>query len=646
MIEQQAIREPDWPVCGTSGCVGVRRDGHEACLAHVGSQARETILTALKPGADLDLRGTPIDRGLLDQLLAAVQSEEGRPTLGDVQFNRAQFGDHVEFTRTQFNGDAVFDGAQFSDHAGFSEAQFRGFARFGEAQFSYFARFGEAQFSRDAWFRGAQFNGVAWFTSARFSQAALFDEAQFTSDATFKGAQFSQAALFGKAQFTMGANFEGAQFSSGPFPQAAWFGKAQFTMGANFEGAQFSQAAWFGEAQFSGDAQFGDAQFSGDAGFDKAKFERAGTFGPLLAASSLSLNRATFEHDITIEVVGAELSCLGTRFAEAATLRLRRAQVVLDGAVFAKPSTVAFAPDPFKQYDPVAGREGETFGEGPVAQAEGGRWSRPRLLSLRGVDVATLTLSELDLAACLFQGAHHLDQLRIEGDRPFADTPAAWRLHLGRWWVPVWRRWSRRHTLAEEHYWRSEDPSPAVPGRWSRLAQPAWHGPACQTPAWVAEQTGQQVQQLKPNRLAVLYRALRKAQEDSKDEPGAADFYYGEMEMRRRNRGRPLAERGILWLYWLVSGYGLRGLRALTCLVAVIVALAGLLQAIGFNGGDPGFRDALIYAAQSTLSIASSNNGLTEHVSWAGEVLRIVLRLVGPVLLGLALLAVRNRVKR
>jgi hypothetical protein len=37
---------------------------------------------------------------------------------------------------------------------------------------------------------------------------------------------------------------------------------------------------------------------------------------------------------------------------------------------------------------------------------------------------------------------------------------------------------------------------------------------------------------------------------------------------------------------------------------------------------------------------------LTDHVSWVGETLRIVLRLVGPLLLGLALLSVRNRVKR
>jgi hypothetical protein len=99
---------------------------------------------------------------------------------------------------------------------------------------------------------------------------------------------------------------------------------------------------------------------------------------------------------------------------------------------------------------------------------------------------------------------------------------------------------------------------------------------------------------LKPARLAALYRELRKGREDAKDEPGAADFYYGEMEMRRLDRQMtPWPERAILWLYWLVSGYGLRGLRALAWLAIVVVGLAALLQAVGFNGGDPIFRDAV-----------------------------------------------------
>jgi Pentapeptide repeats (9 copies) len=572
-------------------------EGRETCFAHTAPEARKAFLATLRPGADLDLRGTPIDRGLLDQLLAAVQSDRGRPTLGDTRFTRAQFNGDVGFDQAQFNGDVGFDQAQFSGDAGF----------------------GEARFSGDAGFKGAQFNGNAWFL-----------EAQFSGNAWFQGAQFSRYALFQGARFTRMTVFDRVRFSGD-----VWFG-----------GTRFGGNAHFVEARFDGDIGFADAEFTGEVEFRQAQFKRTGTFGPVFAVSALRFDGATFELDTAIEAVGAELSCVGTRFAEAVTLRLRRTQLVLDGAVFAKPSTIAFAPQPFMHHDPTAGRDVQTFGEGPVAQADGGRRSRPQLLSLRGVDVATLTVSDLDLAACLFQGAHHLDQLRIEGARPFADTPAAWRLRLGRRSVPVWRRWSQRQTLAEEHHWRSAPTSPPISGHGSRLTRPGWHGLACQTPRWVGVRTGQEVQRLGPDRLAVLYRALRKAQEDSKNEPGAADFYYGEMEMRRRDRHTPWAERVVVWLYWLVSGYGLRGLRALAWLAAVVIGLAGLLQAIGFNGGDPGFRDAVIYAAQSTVSIASSNTALTEHVSWAGEVLRIVLRLAGPVLLGLALLAVRNRVKR
>jgi hypothetical protein len=36
---------------------------------------------------------------------------------------------------------------------------------------------------------------------------------------------------------------------------------------------------------------------------------------------------------------------------------------------------------------------------------------------------------------------------------------------------------------------------------------------------------------------------------------GNADFYYGEMEMRRRDRdATPAGERALLWVYWLISG--------------------------------------------------------------------------------------------
>jgi hypothetical protein len=176
--------------------------------------------------------------------------------------------------------------------------------------------------------------------------------------------------------------------------------------------------------------------------------------------------------------------------------------------------------------------------------------------------------------------------------------------------------------------------------------------------------------------IAGVYRALRKGREDNKDEPGAADFYYGEMEMRRRAK-RPgpaqrasRGERWLLTLYWLTRGYALRASRAFASLVLVILLFALGFWAVGFP--DPGVQtrvravspsgtlvyqravpaqqstatellDAAIYSAGTATSvIGAPARGLTRP----GSVLRIVLRVLGPILIGLTLLSIRGRVKR
>jgi uncharacterized protein YjbI with pentapeptide repeats len=450
---------------------------------------------------------------------------------------------------------------------------------------------------------------------------AAFTDAQSSERAAFARAQFTGLAGFGRARFTGIAGFEEARFTG-----EAWFGATQFGEEARFEGTQFD-----GVAAFLG------TRFSGLADFTGAQFKRARSLGPLLAAAVV-LDRATFEQAITVEAASAILACVDTRFNDTTTLRLRYAETAVDGAVFTKPSTIAFAEDTFKPREEV---EKEAFDERAVAQAAHGRSPRPRLLSLRGVDVATLTLTDLDLGACLFQGAHNLDKLRIEGARPFAATPTGWKLgRVGGQGIPVWR-WTRRQTLAEEHHWRTGRPLPAAPNGRPHPQLVDWSGPDVQPPEWVAGRTGRRVQRLRPGRVAVLYRALRKAQEDSKDEPGAADFYYGEMEMRRLAPATPWGERVILTLYWLVAGYGL---RALTGLAAVVVGLGVLFELVGFarHPSPPTVWGSLLYAARSTLSITDPEAQLT---AW-GKLFQVILRLAGPVLLGLALLSVRNRVKR
>jgi hypothetical protein len=180
-----------------------------------------------------------------------------------------------------------------------------------------------------------------------------------------------------------------------------------------------------------------------------------------------------------------------------------------------------------------------------------------------------------------------------------------------------------------------------------------------------------------PAQLAPVYRALRKAFEDSKNEPGAADFYYGEMEMRRHDRGGTApAERGLLWGYWMLSGYGLRSLRALGWLAAAMLVTILLLMGFGIpkdspkqeatgtvppGGGkvtfeidkdDPKnptgnrftgvrFEKALNITLNSVV-FHSSGQDLTT----AGTYIEMTSRLLEPTLLALAALAVRGRIKR
>jgi hypothetical protein len=166
--------------------------------------------------------------------------------------------------------------------------------------------------------------------------------------------------------------------------------------------------------------------------------------------------------------------------------------------------------------------------------------------------------------------------------------------------------------------------------------------------------------------IAGIYRDLRKGLEDAKDEPGAADFYYGEMEMRRlaargsrhqntdrntpKGRRPSWTERRLLDAYWAVSGYGLRAWRALAALTILLVGCAALFAMPVFAKPRPGaavtFATSMEFTARESLTLIRTSGAPTLEVTGAGTVLDIALRLLAPLLLGLAVLAVRGRIKR
>ncbi|GAA2296924.1 hypothetical protein GCM10010234_44000 [Streptomyces hawaiiensis] len=635
---------PAWPHCAHGadpsadpvGCRGIHVPGHTECLAHLADADRYAYLAGLFPGASIDHRGTTFTDALLTALLNALRNPAtGNARLGTTWFKSATFAGSAGFDSMIFAGDASFDSATFGGDASFGSAIFEGDASFGSAIFEGDASFESATFKDDAWFGSATFKRDGWFASATFKGNAGFESATIRQLAGFESAIFERSAGFEWVTFESGALFKSVTFRG-----SAFFSAATFKDTAEFESATFRGGARFDSATFDSDAGFESATFKGDAWFASTTFVAADQFGPLVCAGRVVLSGARFGGPVTLALAARRLECRRTRWTSTAEIRLRFATVDFAHAVFEYPLTIATEPDPFVL---TTGRQ----------LTEDFLSSTPdpgvRVASLRGVDAAHLVLADLNLSGCLFAGTVHLDQLRLEGACTFDTAPPA--VHWRRW-PPV--RFTARRVLAEEHHWRASQP---------RAAR-GWN-----TAILGAGRTG-------PLQLAPVYRALRKAFEDGKHEPGAADFYYGEMEMRRHADDIPRSERGLLTAYWALSGYGLRASRALAWLGVAMLLTIVLLMAFGIakdtpkqtatgtvpaGGGkvtfeidkdDPQnptgsrftgkrFEKALNVTLNSVV-FRSSGQDLTT----AGTYIEMTSRLTEPVLLGLAVLAIRNRVKR
>jgi hypothetical protein len=614
--------EVERPTCEQDGCIGIRLASAPRCLAHASEEETAAALKLIGKIGEIDARGVTITSALLDRILAAApRTENEEPLLKDCRFDEATFSGGADFGEVTFDGDAHFGGVTFSGEAGFNEAAFSGGADFGGTTFSGDADFGDATFDGDADFEEATFKRYANFGGATFKRRADFGRTTFSDEAVFNAAAFSGGAYFAWATIDGDADFHGAVFSG-----AGQFARTTFDGDADFSWATFKDYAGFSGATFKRRAGFGDATFKDYAGFDRARFEEARQFGPLLAYRGLVLDEVQFAQPVQIEVSSTGVCCRRARFSGGVQFQLRWARVVLDDTDLAAPSILAGSPR--LSSDELARRE-EQIARAWQRLLAGEISERPQLVSLRRANVAGLGLSNVTADDCRFAGAHNLDKLRLESDVTFAAAPAPVGL--------AGRRWGGREVIAEERAWRAD--------RSRRWAAPGW-------PGWVDGQP----YVLDPGQIAGLYRALRKGREDSKDEPGAADFYYGEMEMRRRARpggnpggqssaaSRGRVERGILTAYWLVSGYGLRAWRAVAWLAVVTALLAVAFHLVGFAvpPRPVSYWTSLLYAFRATLSLTDNQVTLT---AW-GQLLQSVLRLTGPVLLGLALLALRGRVKR
>ena len=634
--------------CSISGCSARPSISFDRCLEHLEYEELSNELARSRESGKLFGYGVNFTRELVQRIHECVPPERKarRPSRGRFfidgaaapdeastwcpNFERAIFSDAVSFAATAFGPGTNFRGANLSrvsfQEAKFSEnVSFRGaiFERaiFGNASFGDGIDFSEASFGRSADFVSVKFLGISSMTGARFGDSAIFNATRFKGEANFVGAVFGNGLSF------RGARFQGpASFSDAQIGDAADFSRVIFEDNGRFVGVSFGNRTIFINASFAKNAVF-----------SRSKFGEHSDFGPLQAGASIGLHGTYFDAAGTINVQCRLLDLTNAVFRDGITIRVAGADVDCSRVNFGSPSIISTR-RPSDRYVPE---------HGSAYRNE----RTPRLISLKGAQVGNLRLTGIDMRPCFFAWAHSLEELRIEGPLPFAEPPSQ-----------LW--WSRRKVIAEEHWWRA-----SYEGKIGNLG---WSPDECRPrgqlrPASKVSQRRTAAARASAEGISATYRSLRKALEDEKNEPDAADFYYGEMEMRRHARHWGM-EHALLTAYWLISGYGLRASRALFALALVIMLSTAGFATVGFGrstfayskllssgptltivpeqseGARPGWSQAFSYSLTNVSSFLTPQPN--EPLTLFGRIIDFALRILGPTCIGLAVFALRGRVKR
>lgn len=464
-------------------------------------------------------------------------------------------------------------------------------------------------------FRGAVFQRGLRLEDVVFECDACFDRAKST-DFVLRDAEFEGDALFRELEvaglvarhvdFERYASFDGARLGS------ASFRDVHFAAEARFRKSRSDGKLTFSSVEFSHEASFANCH-TGALALANCHFQGSLHSDGLEVAGRVELNAARFDQNRSLRFqAGSTVSLEAATFARSLTLAIETPVLDAAGACFEGGADILLPQEGRASFASAA-----FLGPSLIATRHSGRTDdRPaRLASLDGTRVESLSLQDLDLSECCFARLHHSDCVLITGRGQLARAPA------------VVDDAYQREVLADEVVRRSGSPRKML--QW---APTQWVLP---TALGTRDQSSAQA-------IADLYRGMRKAREESHDYPGAADFYYGEMEMRREGADN-WVERLVLTAYWLVSGYGMRAARAAIFFVLVLALLAAGFQTFGFDD-PPSFWHTLAWTMTASISLVRP----VEHMdlTTVGMYMNVVSRIVGPALIALVVFALRSRVRR
>jgi uncharacterized protein YjbI with pentapeptide repeats len=491
--------------------------------------------------------------------------------------------------------DFNFRGIWFPGEANFSNTVFDAEADFSNATFLGKATFAGARFDRFVNFFGAEAFGVANFDTATFGESgAGFSRTVFRSRACFSKAVFNGAAVFEQVSFK-----QGASFGESCLNEAAWFPSARFRAGGNFLGATFREDVNFRKASCHSQSKYlVGAQFS------YATFEGEADFHDAVFMNA-AFEEATFQREANFTRASFDAIPGGSTDFRRANFRgeLYFRETKFDGYT-------DFYRTNFLDAVKFIGRERAEKKDAEKGDAEKAEQS--------------------DVFAPEAQVS--LRRARIEKPELFSfDTL---RLHPS-WLVGVDPRKFDFNGVG--WYGLPNGPKGSFGDEIKRIRQKGEAGSPYSL-------------------LAQACQRLAANTEENRDYPTANEFHYWSMEALRKEGGSRFGL--IATLYWALSGYGVRSLRAFVVLILMSLVFAVLysMPAVGadyslqaFAGSDSGLLDYFGYFLRTemySLGALARLNPEPKPTPGLFQTLVIVEGIVGPLQIALLALAIRRKVMR
>jgi hypothetical protein len=153
------------------------------------------------------------------------------------------------------------------------------------------------------------------------------------------------------------------------------------------------------------------------------------------------------------------------------------------------------------------------------------------------------------------------------------------------------------------------------------------------------------INELRIGKIREAYETLKGKYQAQGSQRIAGEFHYGEMEMRRHDQGNLGSILCWEYLYWLLSGYGTRPVRALSILAALTLTAA---VAYWGMGGFDSMLDALRFSiANATLQRPEADKftpamSASAATSW----IQVFQAAISAIQIALFVLALRMRLKR